>query len=165
MSKKVDWTGKGAFGGQPSEGGALKRKFMDIASREESINKSNQELAEMKPLLKSVLSWFMAKRKPIEIIRPFAYQTEAMVKSNGRSSFSTVTAVCKPGSTLTFKALLKSTDQFLFEDQDGEEVAIYSAEVLVGGPGGMMGVPNTGLNGLLYNTSIYETLLKLKENN
>ena len=101
----------------------------------------------------------------IEIIRPFAYQTEAIVKSSSGSSFTTVTAICKPGSTLTFKALLKSTNQFLFEDQDGEEVAIYSADVLVGGPGGMIGVPNTGLMGLLYNTSIYETLLKLKENN
>lgn len=164
MSKKVDWTGKGAFGGQPSEGGALKRKFMDLAAKEEGLNKSNQELAAMRPQLKQVLTWFMNKRKPFEVVRPFGYQTEALVKANGRSSFTTVNAVAKPGTTLTFKSLLKSTSQFLFEDQDGEEVAIYSSDVLVGGRHGMMGIPNSGLNGLLYNTEIYETLLKLKEN-
>ena len=152
MSKKVDWTGKGAFDGQPNEGGALKRRFMELASKEDGLQKSNQELAEMKPLLKSILTWYMNKRKPIKVIRPFGYQTEALVKSNGRESFTAVNAVAKPGSTLTFKSLLKSTNQFLFEDEKGEEVAIYSSDILVGGPGGMIGVPNTGLSGLLYNT-------------
>lgn len=163
MSKKVDWTGTGPFS-NVSEGGALKRRFQELAAREESMSKSNQELAAMRPQLKQVLAWYMQNRKPFRVIRPFQYQTEIIVKSSSGSSFTSVMAEAKPGTVLTFKALLKSTSQLLFEDQNGEEVAIYSSDVLVGGRHGMVSSPNPAMNGLLYNTEIYETLLKLKEN-
>lgn len=164
MSKKVDWTGRGYFNGV-STAGPLQKRFQQLAAQEEQMSKSNQDLARMRPQLKQVLNWFMTKRKPIQVVRPFQYQTEKLVKSeyNG-SSFQTVNEVMKPGTELTFVKLEKSTSQFLFKDQDGEEVAIYTSDVLAGGRHGMMPLPNQGLNGLLYNTTIFETLLKLKDN-
>lgn len=165
MSKKVDWTGKGIFE-ENTKGGALKQRFMQLASHEEKVQKSQEEMAQMRPLLKSVLAWYMKNRKPITVYKPFPYETEQLVKSatTGAQTFRTVMAQAQPGSRLIFKSHLKSTSQFLFETENGEEVAIYTSDVLVGGPNGMIGVPNTGLNGLLYNTEVYETLLKLKEN-
>lgn len=163
MSKKVDWSGKGFFQ-EVRKGGPLQQRFLELAAREESMKKSNEELQIMKPQLKKVLTWFMTNKKQIEVVRPFQYQTEKFVKSASGGGFHAVNAVMKPGTVLEFVKLEKSTNQFLFRDQAGEEVAIYTSDVLVGGRHGMNTVPNDGLTGLLYNTSIYETLLKLKEN-
>lgn len=164
MSKKVDWSGKGIFNGVESAG-PLKKKFLELAAREESMQKSNQELQTMRPQLKQVLTWYMTNQKPFEVIRPFAYQTEKFVKSqSGSGTFHNVNTVMKPGTVLKFVKLEKSTSQFLFEDQNGEEVTIYTSDVIVGGRHGMTTTPNDGLTGLLYNTEIYETLLKLNNN-
>jgi hypothetical protein len=54
-------------------------------------------------------------------------------------------------------------NQFVFKDQKDEEVVIYSSDVLVAGKDGMIPVPNTGLQGLLYNTNVYDMLIELSE--
>lgn len=163
MSRKVDWSGSGYFN-EGSSAGPLQRKFIELAAKEETMQKSNAELHALKPQLKKVLTWFMANKKQIQVVRPFQYQTEKFVKSqSGGGGFHSVNAVAQPGTVLNFVKLEKSTNQFIFEDATGEEVAIYSSDVLVGGRHGMNSVPNRGLMGLLYNTSIYETLVKLKE--
>jgi hypothetical protein len=107
----------------------------------------------------------MSNNKPILVKSHITNQAEKFIKSQGGigGRFSTVQEIINPGTVLTFIKFEKSMNQFVFKDQKDEEVVIYSSDVLVAGKDGMIPVPNTGLQGLLYNTNVYDMLIELSE--
>lgn len=153
MSKTIDW-GK-TF--QPKIGNAStgsknpSPQEMLLKGREAHIQQSKQKefLQKAQPALEAVLKCRMEDRTPLKVMRPLSYVTSELEKSRtgegevvgGR--FIDVQKSLVPGTELIFKSIDSNLQEFIFENQRGEEVAL----------------PFTAKQQLMLQTDIYERVV------
>lgn len=152
MSKKVDW---GAtykpFGTQTMGGNQPKYKsgkeYFAKAIEEQKVQESIQEnFQKALPALESLLKCRLESGSPLVVMRPLTYVTSELVHQyeqtwsnernefvNGESrgaQFQDVQKALRPGTELVLKSLDPNMSEFLFVDQQGNEVALpYSAKM------------------------------------
>lgn len=152
MTKKIDWDGMKTFhGSRPLPGAAQPkyrtgREWMEKAQSEMAEEKQRQEyMAKAYPAAEALLKCRMEDRTPITVVRPFRYEASELVHNydqqwddskgewvNGEvrnSSFQNVAKSIPVGTQLVIKGLDHNLQEFIFVNQNGEEVVIpYQAK-------------------------------------
>lgn len=167
--KQIDWNanyrspirGKRDPKGQYNSAKELFQKAHARRSQQEAAVRSYEAL---EPLLKQRLLEYMVGRKPIRVTKSFKYLTEELQKSEyGAGQYVNVTKDIPAGTVLTFQKINKSLKQWLFTADDGSEIEIYDAPVVMFDKSV---VKNPAWYGLLLNTNIFEEVsASLHENN
>lgn len=171
MAKKIDWNasykpfGTQTVGGRKpkyTSGRDYLQKGMELEKEQEAIKENFQKAL---PAMEALLKCRMEAKSPIKLVRPLQYTTNEMIHVRDQtydnnkgewvdgdvrySSFQDVVKSLNPGVELILKALDPNLQEFIFEDQNGQEVVLpYSAK-----------------NGLMTQTNIYEdtlSFMKLK---
>lgn len=115
--------------------------------RENEMRAAEEQLAKAYPAMEALLKTRMANKTPLVIQRPLMYVANEMVTTYGQrhnpetgwmeddlddprgSYFKDVRKSVEPGTQLILKSLDHNLQEFVFEDQTGEEVAIpYEAK-------------------------------------
>jgi len=147
MSRVVDWSKtysnplENLKRGKYSSG---KEFFQQAYAREEEMRKAQETLQKALPVMQNILVQRMVERRPLKVIRPLQYTTEALnteapededdfysVKKSDNTvnaNFKSVVRTIPPGTELTFMNLEKSLNQLWFKTNTGEEVGIYVNE-------------------------------------
>lgn len=152
MSKTLDWnkTYKSPVGdirkgkGATSKYGSMKEGFEKAYAELQDQEKAQDVLRKAMPIMQNILLQRMVEKRPIRVVRPLHYTTEALngadpdqeddgfyaiKKSESfNSSFKSITKVIPPGTELTFMTLEKSMNQMWFKTNSGEEIGIYVEE-------------------------------------
>jgi len=148
MSKKIDWDAmyKGPtrkLAGQYSSGKEYMQKAQASMERQQ---KAEEVLQKAQPAMEALLKCRLADRTPITVVNPLSYVTSELVtryeqisdprggwmdnKDNPLGSFfQDVQKAVQPGTTLILKSLDPNLQEFIFEDQSGNEVVLpYDAK-------------------------------------
>ncbi len=164
--KKVDWNSsykpfgsQTVSGAQPkySSGREYLAKGLELEKEQNTIKENFKKAF---PVLEALLKSRMESRTPIVVLRPFQYMTSEIVhnyqqvedRENGgwkngeviNSAFRDVKKSLRPGTKLTLRGLDHNLQEFIFEDQNGNEVVL----------------PYNAKNGLMTQTNIYEDVTK-----
>lgn len=118
-----------------------------------------ENLAKALPAMEALLKCRMEDKTPLTIVRPFQYKTSELVHQydqtwddneggwvNGEVKYSAFQDVVKSipsGTQLILKGLDHNLQEFIFEDQNGEEVVI----------------PYNAKKGLMLQTNVYEDVV------
>jgi len=144
MNKKIDWNRiysppKKVLGGEYSSGRDLLQKALE---REEEQKKVHQNFQKALPAMNALLKCRLEEKTPLMVIRELRYQASDMVHQRAwnpatgendgevtHSSFTDVIKSVKPGTRLLLKAVDNTMQEFIFSDQNGEELIIpFSAK-------------------------------------
>jgi len=153
MTKKIDWnTTYKPFGTQTVGGNRPKyqsgKEFFQKAQELQVQQEAAQELLiKAQPAMEALLKSRMASRTPLTVMRPLQYVANEMVThyeqiedrvnggwmddlDNARGSyFEDKAKILYPGVELVLKSLDPNLQEFIFLDQDNNEVALpYSAK-------------------------------------
>jgi hypothetical protein len=163
MSKHVDWDSlyKSPMRGKRGKYNSAKELFQ--RGRETMLNQEEaaRQMQVIEPFLRKALLEHMVARKPITVIRPFAYLTEVFEKSQSETDMGRFREVAKEipaGTKLTFQRIDQTLKQWIFKSQTGEDIEIFDAPMVMVGHGVQR---NPGWYGLLHNTNIFEEVRAL----
>jgi hypothetical protein len=129
--------------GSKNTSGSMKESFSKAFSQMEAMEATQELLNKAMPVMQNILLQRMVEKRPIRVVRPLRYTTEAMAgqteeeddgfyaikKSQSfNAKFQSVTRTIAPGTVLTFLTLEKSMNQMWFRTDRGEEIGIYVDE-------------------------------------
>ncbi len=151
MTKKLDWDslatphGSRPLPGAPQAKAISMKDKMAKAHSEMQHEISRQEfMRKAEPGMLAIFNYHMMHKQPIEVVRPLAYKTTALEKSERGAKFVETTEVLPPGVVLIPAAIDPSMQEYVFKAQNGEDVAISFSEV----------------RNILFNTDIFEFVSK-----
>lgn len=157
MTKKVNWDNvysdpvrrnlSGSSTAQPkytSGKDRLQKAFQVQKEQEQAENMLKKAMPAMSALLKCRLE----NKTPLEVRRPLVYMTSEMQKSERGASFIDTQKTVNPGTNLILKGLDPNLQEFIFEDENGNEIVL----------------PYTAQKQLMTQTNIYEDVKKFIEN-
>lgn len=173
MSKKIDWNVlQEGHGARPLPGAAQRgpkyrsgREYLQKGLEMEAQQKAMQEhMAQAQPAMEALLKCRMEDSTPITVVRPFDYVASELVHNRNQtwsdeaggwvegevldSSFQDVRKSIPVGTQLVLKSLDPNLQEFIFDDQNGNELVI----------------PYGAKQGLLMQTNIYEDVLNFINN-
>lgn len=145
---------------------SMKESFAKAYADMEKNDKQLEQIHNILPILKKSLMDHMVNRKPIKVTRGFNVVMDEILKSNdGRAKFTQRGVPVEAGDELVFKHLDTTMNQFIFKSNvTGKEYEIYATpKIAIGDGAHQTQEDNPGYYGLLLNTSIYDNLSKLLE--
>ena len=171
MSKKIDWQSMykapGRYNPDGSKRMTMKESFAKAHAKQEAIQKQQENLNQLMPLLKKSLLDHIVNRKPLKVTRTFNNVVEKVEKTMSGVRYVQGGEKVEAGQEIVFDHLDEMMGQFIFKSKTtGQEYAIYtSPKIAIGDGMRAEQINNPGYYGLLLNTSIYDNLSKLLDGN
>ena len=169
MSKKIDWQSMYKAPGTRNPDGSkrmtMKESFAKAHAKQAEIEKQQNEVNQLMPLLKKSLLDHIVNRKPITVTRQFNIVVEKVEKSAYGVKYVQAGEQIPAGEQLVFSHLDEMMGQFIFKSNTtGREYEIYTSPKIAWGEGmSAQQIDNPGYYGLLLKTSIYDNLKTLLE--
>lgn len=158
MTKKVDWestfknpiqrnlSGNANVEPKYSSGKDRLQKAFELEKEQEA---AREMLNKAMPAMSALLKCRLQSKTPLVVQRPLVYQSSELRTYTNGAKFEDVQKSVYPGTQLILKSLDPNMQEFIFEDQEGNEVVL----------------PYTSQIQLMTQTNIYEDVKKFIEEN
>lgn len=150
MKKEINWDllkinhGDRAI---PSQGkpkySNIKELFSKALENEKAQESRMEFLQKAQPLFETLLKSRMESGTELKVLRPLVYQTSVLTGSEFNSKFINTQMVVNPGTSLILKSIDPTIQEFIFKDQNGNEIAL----------------PFSSKQNLITSTNIYEDVV------
>lgn len=166
--KKLDWD---AFTKAPTTTKGKYSSYQEFlaaqAEQKAGLQKSQQKLKDLEPMLRKSLADHMLSRKPIKVINPIIYHADNVIKSETSASYGFTEEVIPFGTELIFSHTDKTMGTWIFKSKgEDKEYEIFNTPVITmpGNRGQNYPIRNPAFYGLLFNTNIKQDLMDILDN-